>query len=726
MDFAYLLSVIWRKKWIIAGATLLAALIAFLFSYLQPRFYSSTAQYSTGVGAQKISLSGLQGSGWSETEIGINNVIATFKSPTVLGMVSYRLLLDEIARNKENGKQDNSSDQKKKQLFDFVHDDSTSAILRDKLNNQVILNPTIPYEKRILDALDEYGFGYASMSKNIRINRIPGTDYLDVVFRSNDPNISAMVVNTVGIEYLRFYEFITNQRGKQTADTIASFMQTQQKKVDSLTNLLIEEKKRQGAVNPEQASNLALQTVTTLQQRLTEEKARYNTASSTYESLKNQLQVLQGSVSGATGATEEILRLQSRKRELLAEMNERGGNDPDIRNQLDQINRKIASSAGTPTSMRKKERIDDINLQLAEQQGIIQASSKTISDLESQIRSTSGKTNIGAGNEIKMTALWSTLDIENRQLVQIKDKYIQAQGLLKEAPNAAFRQTLIGQPSTEPDPDKSMINMGIAGTSALFMTSFLFLLGTLLNPSIRTPSQFRKITSLPLVAVLNQIKSLNNNGSVEDALTQADNHPDNILFREQLRKLRFALENSGKRKLLVTSLKKGVGKTTVIQALAHTMKMSRKRVLLIDTNFHDNKLSREFTVQAYLEDTAKMFPQPEQMKKVITKTNDPFIDIIASKGGSYTPSELLPTQNILGQLDHLLKEYDYVILEGPAMNQHADSHELVRYVDGVLAVFGADEKISPADTAMLEKLESMEKTVIGTVLNRVARADIEA
>ncbi len=727
MDIAYLLRLLWRRKFIILAVTALAAALAFGFSLMQPKFYTSAAQYSTGAGTQKISLSGTGGVGWAETEISVNNVIATFKSPTVLGMVSYRLLLNDIEKYKDQISKQNFDDPDKKQLMQFIYSDSTARVLSDKIARQEILDPTKPYEKRIIDAIEMYGFGYGTLSSNIKINRIPSTDYIDVSYRSTDPNISAEVVNTVGIEYLRFYENLNNQRGKQTADTIGSVMEAQQRRVDSLTNLLIEEKKRQGAIKPEDVSASAFQTMNQLETRLTEEKARYNTATATYESLKKQLDILSGNVSSSIGATDEVIKLQSQKRELLSKLNQ-GGNDADIRAQIDQINRRIAANAGNPTNTRKKEKIDDLNLQLAEQQGIINASSKTINELESNIRSASGKTNLGAGSEIKLTTLWSSLDMENRQLVQIKDKYFQAQGMLKESPNTNFRQTLVGQPSSSPDPDRTFVNMGIAGSSAFVITAFMFLLGALLSNAVKTPSYFRKLTDIKLLSVVNKLNNRKGLPEISQILSAdpAFRNSANDHFRESMRKLRFAIESSGKRKILVTSLKRNTGKTTLIQALAQTMKLSRKKVLLIDTNFSNNSLSQIYAVQQYLEDSAKMHPQSDQIRKLISKTDDPFIDIIGSRGGSYTPSEILPHHNLLGHLDELLSEYDYIILEGPALNNHADSQELIRYVDGVIAVFSADEQISPSDNMIMQYLEDLDQKLIGAVLNDVNLQDVDA
>jgi Mrp family chromosome partitioning ATPase len=260
------------------------------------------------------------------------------------------------------------------------------------------------------------------------------------------------------------------------------------------------------------------------------------------------------------------------------------------------------------------------------------------------------------------------------------------------------------------------------------VTSFLFLLGALLSNAVKTPSYFRKLTDIKLLSVVNKLNNRKGLPEIAQILSAdpAMRNSANDHFRESMRKLRFAIESSGKRKILFTSLKSNTGKTTLIQALAQTMKLSRKKVLLIDTNFSNNSLSQIYAVKSFLEDSAKMAPQSDLIRKLISKTDDPFIDIIGSRGGSYTPSEILPHHNLLGHLDELLSDYDYIILEGPALDNHADSQELIRYVDGVVAVFSADEQITPSDNMIMQYLEDLDQKLIGAVLNDVNLEDVQA
>ena len=63
-------------------------------------------------------------------------------------------------------------------------------------------------------------------------------------------------------------------------------------------------------------------------------------------------------------------------------------------------------------------------------------------------------------------------------------------------------------------------------------------------------------------------------------------------FKESVRNLRYAMENSGGKRFLFTSTKDQEGKTFTIVTLAYSLTMKNKKVLLVDTNFKNNTLTK--------------------------------------------------------------------------------------------------------------------------------------
>jgi polysaccharide biosynthesis transport protein len=729
MDFAYLLKVLWRRKWIILLSTLLAAVLAFVFTTYQKKVYSSAAQYSTGISAQMISLAG-RSNELFEMEAKLNNVIVTFKSPIVVGMISYRLLLHDLDKPAEAYHKLTQKDIESK-AYKSIDFDKARITLREKINKGELLNSASAEERNLNSLLELYNYDYTRMLKRLTISRIQNTDYLEVICKSENPYMAADVVNRLGIEYVRFSESLSTERGKQSADTIASFMQLQQRKVDSLTRLLLQEKQNQGAIKPEELSAIALNTLNGLKSRVTEEKAKYNTAKESSESLKKQLDLL---ISGVTGNNnEEIVSLKNKRSSLLTELTRKGGTDAELQKQISELTRQIAAKSGSNSStanQKRKEKIDDLNLKVAEQDAIVQASARNIAELEAQIREVSPRTNIGAGSEIKLSALQTQLGIETNQLSEIKEKFSQAQGLLKEVATMNFKQTLVGQPAVSHDSRKRFIAMAIGGFSMLFLSSLLFVFIQLVDTSIKTPSQFQRLTGLKLLTVTNSINLKKD--VVASIISNNYQEADKTLlhesaFKESMRKLRYEIDNSGKKILLVTSTQPGEGKTVLIQALANIMKLSKKKVLIVDTNFSNNELTGFYQAQPSLEDSSKLGSNYsyENIKKIISPTPDISIDIIGCRGGNYTPSEMLPFNNILAHLSNLDSEYDYIILEGASLNHHADSKELAQYCDAVIAVFSAESSVKQNDEESIKYLHGLNDKFLGAVLNKVQLENVD-
>jgi Mrp family chromosome partitioning ATPase len=197
----------------------------------------------------------------------------------------------------------------------------------------------------------------------------------------------------------------------------------------------------------------------------------------------------------------------------------------------------------------------------------------------------------------------------------------------------------------------------------------------------------------------------------------------NNIFRESLRKLRYEIEISGKKVFLFTSTKKGQGKTTLIQALSYSMSLSKKRVLIVDTNFCNPDLTAQLDAEPILE---KIIPQNfddknlvEEIKKHSKNLGMGSIYAIGSAGGDYTPSEILPRENLLHHLQTLTSYFDYIFLEGPPLNDFSDSKELAQYVEGVIAVFSAQDVIKQIDRQSIAFFRELNGKFSGSILNMV-------
>lgn len=721
MDLLYFLKVLFRKKWIIIFFTFLAVAAAFVFLLFKKPLYESKAQYSTGFTIEKVKLS--EGSSIADlyaADTKFDNVIETFKSPRVIGMISYKLLLHDLENPLEAWKR-LSAKQLESKDYKAVNKEEVIQILKEKVSNNEILQSGNPKERSIIEFLKLYNYDYYSIIGHLFINRVNKTDYLDIVYRSVNPELSAWLVNAMGVEFINYYKTLSNQRTSENVVSIRELEKLQQAKIDSLSTSLFNEKVSQGTIDPISFSTNAMETVKDLESRLADEKSKYDLAQNRILYLKQQQRSLQSSGSSSAGSNADVLRLMDQKHKLEADLVASGGSDPEIQKQLTQIRNEINSKSNSGASRIKvSDKVAELQNSIDEATALMNASQTTMNDYNAKIRYYSGLTNKNPGSDVKMDVIKSKLDIEQKQLSNLKDKLNQAEGLSKDDPTANFTQTLIGQPAVEPEPKKAIMTMGISGMSMFFLTSFIFLFLEIFNTSIKTPYGFEKSIKLKLIGVINSVKFKKR--SVTDIIlneVKEQAGQQDALFKNNVRKLRYELAEAGSKTFLFTSTRKKSGKTTVIEALAASMLLNKKRVLLVDMNMHNNTLTEKYNAQVMVQDLKDSTDWEALSRQKNIHTSFEGLDIIGCRQGPFTPSEALYKLDIKKMMEHLENLYDFIFLEGPALNTYADSNELVAFAEKVITIFSADHVASQVDKASVQFIQSLGSKNMGAVLNNV-------
>jgi succinoglycan biosynthesis transport protein ExoP len=216
------------------------------------------------------------------------------------------------------------------------------------------------------------------------------------------------------------------------------------------------------------------------------------------------------------------------------------------------------------------------------------------------------------------------------------------------------------------------------------------------------------------------------------------------MYKSLLRKLRHEVENSQSKVILFTSPKRKEGKTFVIFSLAYVLSLINKRVLIVDTNFKNNSLS-QMLVKPNSEikvlegkrvnlligsgrgsKDPESEPESESTYELINPTKYKNIFIVGNAGsGSDSPAEILSGRDFRNLIDVLKESFDYILMEGAALNEYSDTKELVTFVDSVYAVFSAEESIKQLDRESITYFRSLGRRYGGSVLNRVSTKDLK-
>jgi len=280
--------------------------------------------------------------------------------------------------------------------------------------------------------------------------------------------------------------------------------------------------------------------------------------------------------------------------------------------------------------------------------------------------------------------------------------------------------------------------MIFSGIISFALCVFVIILLEVADARIRTPLRLKQSTRLNVAGVIpsmpKAIGALNWNFFFknEKGVSKEMNS-----LNHSLRKIRYEVESRNKQVILVTSTQIGQGKTFFTMAMANSLSLMRKKVLIIDANLRNNSLTRLIAAPPSLRDlidhhhhvskqlSSGLDDAQNQDEKsyyganLITRTANQFVDIIGSKTSPFSPSEVIPGDDFKVLIEWLKDRYDYIILEGAALNEFSDTRELVRFADLIIPVFSADASLTDEDKESIAFLASLSEQLGPAILNNV-------
>jgi succinoglycan biosynthesis transport protein ExoP len=755
MDFIYLFRVLMKKKWIIFGAALIASLIAFIFTRNLQRKYKSFAQFSTGFTlTEEIRVTPNNDIPvFNGDEVKFENVVVTCTSPTVISLLSYSLILHDLESQhpfrtpKERDRQS--------QLYKSVDKSEAIRVFSNRLEAMTPLNSYKAEDRQLLEYLAMYEYDYKHLVYDLPVYRVQRTDYIQIEFLSENPELSAFVVNTLYTQFLRYFRTVKSNRSQESIDSLQSLLDKKKQELDARNDQL----RNEGIVNVGQENGAKFEMIINQQENLSEIEAKQTADGYALQQVNQQLAAMgvataPGKAAANSTNNDELLQLRAAMHNAFDAYINSGSTDENLKKKYENLkneyNQKVAALQTNGTTIDPMTGTDQ-KTKLLDKKNLLEvnlhAESANIDAINQRIASLNINLTKDASKAAALQSLIKEADLANKEYLDAKQRLNEANDVMASSVNN-FRVVLSGQPALDPESSKRILIVGLAGSFVLIISILIISLATYMDSSLKTPIIFAKTVNLKLLSMVNFAnlrnktlseliiepagKALPNLRSTRSAVNPnatVENNRQNV-FRESIRKLRFEIESSGKRVFLFASTKKGEGKTTLIQMLAFSLSLNKKRVLIIDTNFSNNDLTVQLDAEPILEQIHPDKSNPRTLldqvrvsaKNVIAES----VYVIGSKGGDYTPSEILPRENLLQELQALKADFDYIFLEGPPLNDFTDAKELSQYVEGVIAIFSSHHVIKQIDKQSISFFHELNGKFCGAVLNMVDLEDVNA
>ena len=729
MEFIYLFKALNKRKWIILLCVVIAVAAAYVLTMNETKQYKSVAQIATGyTSGDELNLNDDRFN-VPQIEAKFSNLIETFNSPRLLSFLSYNLLLHDLTQ--KPAFTNLTSKQASNPLEAYMGKEEVIKILNNKLDSGKSLNKEVPKEAIILNYLYLYGYDIESIKSNMNVARVPKTDFVNISYISENPELSAYAVNNMVTDYQIFY--LQNRR--QISDTsIASLDSVVQQKKAYLDQKIAAKSNfmtSRGIVDVTMEGSSKLEQINSYQSQLTTEKGNRENLQYRIGELSRLIKEANSGTRTTTGNSGDNLDYILLKKQYSDSYNEyirKGGNDPVLKKHLDDLKarmQQLQPSGSSDPATNNTSYVDDLKQKKLDAEGELKSSNQKISSIQAMISSLKGGLTGMASEGAGVEQLEREIQLASAAYTKAKERLSAAINASETGANK-IRQTMMGQPALTPENSHRALKIALAGGCALFLSSLVVMLLAFVDNSIKTPSNFNSLTHLQLLWSINKIKMKPNVLEEAELFHEGAGRKDNV-FLEQLRKVRYEIENSGKKIFLFTSTEPQQGKTTLIQALAYSLSLVNKRVLIIDTNFCNNDLTSHLSAQPVLEQFHANGHQftAHDVDNLITRTSVPGVDMIGCKGGNYTPREILPQNHLLHYLPQLTNVYDFIFLEGAPLNDYTDTKELIQYSEGVVAVFSSEASLTPIDKESISFFKENKEKFLGAILNKVQYENLD-
>jgi len=724
MDFLNFIKVLRRRKLLLLIVPVIAIVIAYFLTKNIPEVFKSQAQLATGITQEnKVSISEGDKGGFSFDNVAVkfSNLIEVIKSKQVMDLVGYKLILHDLT--------DPNPFSKKSKILPNLNSQAkqhAKEVIQQNLDSMKSLDFQNQDERGMIQLIESSGYDEVSILKKLKVERLGSSDFIQISYESESPYLSALVVNSVSEVFLKYYDASSTQKADASVAYYTELAEQKKKELDEKVNALKTYKQQNGVINIYEQTKSLVNQISDLELSREAENKRITSSSRAVKDIDNRFSDKEKKYleAGNTPYSKKIAELKDRitnySNELISKglspqaVNDslrilKGNLDTEIRRSSDEF----LYNPDVPKQELVTKRID-YELDLVVAKYSVESMDKELSRLRQIVISF-------APIEASISALEREITVAADVYLLILNKLNLAR--IENVTKGTLKQIEYGMPGP-PEASKKILLIVMAGFISLILCVVVIFVLEYLDVTIKTPKQFAKFTGLSSLGYLNLLEEgkIDLNSIFNESSARYDTKTET--FKELLRIIRYELAQrmDGAKSLLFTSTRAGEGKSLIISCLAYSFAITGKKVLIVDTNFKGNTLTKMFKANANLESYLR---GELSLASAATETSVTNIDILGCKGGMYSLSEVAPSEMLTKKFAEIRSQYDYVFLEGTSLNKYSDSKEIITYVDKFSAVFSALNSVDEADKNSIAFIKNIEPKFIGSILNKVTIDNLE-
>ena len=578
--------------------------------------------------------------------------------------------------------------------------------------------------------------------EKFEVGEIARTDVIKVAYRDRDPQLAAKVVNTLVANYLDSNIIVNRAEAVSAREFLEAQLPKAEKTLRQAEAAIRKIKEDKQIISTEEEANAITTSLRKIQQEIADTRSQIASTTSRTEYIKNKLGFATEQALAATtvGQSPEIKatidKLQAVESELAEEQTRFTENSPQIISlrqkqeslqnllnqqtmslggdkipELDQ-NPKFGKTQQQLTSELIK--LEAANSGLAKQVAYLTAAERTqkakaqqLPKLEHKLREL----------ERHLNASQSTYELLLQQMQVVKLAENQNIGNVRVIADAIVPREPVSS---------SSVSYLASGLLAFLGASGVIYLSEITDKSLKTIEEAKQLfgyTWLGVIPNTEQLKLMSLPEADADSfvpkLLTKDFYslPINESYRMLQSNLKFLSSDKQVKSIVVTSSVAGEGKSSVAANLAATMAKTGHRVLLIDADLHhpmQHRIWNKFNDKGLSNVIAEQLDSSQVIEEVM-----PNLELLTSGTIPPSPATLLDSQRLKMLIDYWSKNYDFVIIDTPAIDFAADAPIIGRMADGILLAVKPSSVEREQANFTKEILEQSGQNVLGMVFNGI-------
>jgi succinoglycan biosynthesis transport protein ExoP len=705
MEASDFLKLLKRYKLTLIIIPLITVMVTFYFVRNLPDSYVSQTQIATGIVDQSQKLPDNQNAQESDVFMEFSNEITTLKMRNILNQVSYQLILHDLTSDVPFRKPSKlfhdlnpSARAHAIEVFTRMYKTHGSLLLWDRDQNglNTLIN-TMHYDVGSIDA-------------KMGVYREENSDFIHVDFESENPQLSAFVVNTVVKEFIDYHTSTEKDNQFKSIHSLDSLLQKKKASMDQKNDSLRQYKIQNHILDiSEQAKSLYAQ-ISDFESRKQQAEKDMAANAGAVKSIDNKFnptdrryfENVASKVNSKIVANKELLKSYTDSWIKSNYNNYYKLKVDSVQSILtDQINQSADESSDSPLSTKTNLRAQKLTLEIAQD-----LAKYSIGTLDKEIARLKGQLDQLVPNEAVIQSMQNSIDIDSKEYLDILAKYNQAS--VQANFSVKLRQVDLAMPGAAQASKKILLTVASGVISEVFCLLVLFVL-FFLDDSIKHPKSLANKTGLPVLGHLNLIK-----GSTLDLkkLWDVENKNKMQQFKDLLRSIRYEIDQElhDNKILAITSLGQGEGKTLLAISLAYSYSIINKKVLLIDGNFGNPTISTAIQPQLFIEDYFK------EDNDILDDT----INVLGNEGNDLTLLEINGEKSIQQKFLKLKSLYDIIIIEVQDLDKMNKAKEWLLFADKTIVVFEANQNLDETKNASIKYLKTLGPKFAGWIFNKAA------